>query len=223
MYRNPIETTDERRRKDSAERKECRKCKNSDDAMNSKEDLESWAFKTFREKAVADICSICFEDKPNIVTLCCGKSVHITCMIKWMSKKESCHHCRADMSSPPTPISHTPISYTPIHNDGESNWRMDSSTDSLSSYSLPRSARPTPISHTPASYSPTSSTRTMYYSDSDSDNDSTNGAVTNPELVWNRSTTYNSSFTLEERLGVFETFPSNSPPISRRHINRFRF
>jgi len=73
-------------------------CSVSVDPINLNEYQESRAIKKFRENALAfETCTICFEENPNIATLCCGKVVHIACMVKWLNTKESCHQCRANM------------------------------------------------------------------------------------------------------------------------------
>lgn len=60
------------------------------------------AFNKFRKNTAADTCSICFEEKPDMATLCCGKLVHIKCMRRWLRRTKSCHQCRGDMSRNPT-------------------------------------------------------------------------------------------------------------------------
>jgi len=75
--------------------------------MNSDKEQEFRAcFKRFRENVAADSCPICCEEKPNVITVCCGKGVCITCMATWLSKKESCPQCRAQISF--NPISSSP-------------------------------------------------------------------------------------------------------------------
>ena len=60
------------------------------------------AFNKFRKNTAADTWSICFEEKPDMATLCCGKLVHIKCMRRWLRRTKSCHQCRGDMSRNPT-------------------------------------------------------------------------------------------------------------------------
>jgi len=75
--------------------------------MNSDKEQEFRAcFKRFRENVAADSCPICCEEKPNIITVCCGKGACITCMATWLSKKESCPQCRAQISF--NPVSSNP-------------------------------------------------------------------------------------------------------------------
>jgi fido (protein-threonine AMPylation protein) len=59
------------------------------------------AARAFRERAASGTCFICFDDNPNIATLCCGKAVHLNCMAEWLSSKNSCPQCRAGL--PPLP------------------------------------------------------------------------------------------------------------------------
>jgi len=89
-------------------------CSVSVDPINLNEYQESRAIKKFREDALAfETCTICFEENPNIATLCCGKVVHIACMVKWLNTKESCHQCRANIplcsTSSFTPKTHTTL------------------------------------------------------------------------------------------------------------------
>ena len=50
-----------------------------------------------REKAAEGTCLICFEEKPNIATLCCGKAVHLNCIAEWLGGNNSCPACRTEM------------------------------------------------------------------------------------------------------------------------------
>ena len=51
-----------------------------------------------REKAAAEgTCIICFENQPNIATLCCGKPIHLNCLAEWLKTKSSCPQCRSDI------------------------------------------------------------------------------------------------------------------------------
>ncbi|GKY91637.1 hypothetical protein MPSEU_000135600 [Mayamaea pseudoterrestris] len=58
---------------------------------------EAKAARTFRERAAAGNCLICFDENPNIATLCCGKAVHLNCMAEWLSSKNSFPQCRGDL------------------------------------------------------------------------------------------------------------------------------
>jgi len=61
------------------------------------EEADAKAARRFREKAATGSCIICFDEKPNIATLCCGKAIHLNCMAEWLSTKNTCPQCRADM------------------------------------------------------------------------------------------------------------------------------
>jgi prophage maintenance system killer protein len=65
------------------------------------EQAEARAARTFRERAAASTCLICFDDHPNVATLCCGKAVHMNCMAEWLSANSSCPQCRGVL--PPIP------------------------------------------------------------------------------------------------------------------------
>jgi fido (protein-threonine AMPylation protein) len=65
------------------------------------DEQEAMAARQFREKAAAGTCVICFDDFPNVATLCCGNAVHLNCMAKWLGENNSCPQCRADL--PPLP------------------------------------------------------------------------------------------------------------------------
>lgn len=73
----------------------------SDKRSQTQEDEEAQAARRFRERAAAGSCLICFEENPNIATLCCGKAVHLNCMAEWLSGQSSCPQCRADLPSIP--------------------------------------------------------------------------------------------------------------------------
>lgn len=62
---------------------------------------EDKAARKYRERVATGTCMICYDDNPNIATLCCGKPVHINCMAEWLSNKNSCPQCRADLPSLP--------------------------------------------------------------------------------------------------------------------------
>ena len=61
------------------------------------EEADAKAARRYREKAATGSCIICFDEKPNIATLCCGKAIHLNCMAEWLSTKNTCPQCRADM------------------------------------------------------------------------------------------------------------------------------
>jgi fido (protein-threonine AMPylation protein) len=58
---------------------------------------EAKAARKYRERAAAGTCIICFDDKPNIATLCCGKAVHLNCIAEWLSSQNSCPTCRTEL------------------------------------------------------------------------------------------------------------------------------
>lgn len=72
-----------------------------DNASHVDDDAEARAAKTFRERAAAGNCFICFDGQCNIATLCCGKAVHLNCMAEWLSSGNGCPQCRAELPSLP--------------------------------------------------------------------------------------------------------------------------
>ena len=58
------------------------------------EEAEFRAAKRVRDRERAGTCLICFEDNPNIATLCCGKAVHLNCVAQWISSNTLCPNCR---------------------------------------------------------------------------------------------------------------------------------
>ena len=58
------------------------------------EQAEAKAAKKIRDRERAGTCLICFEDHPNIATLCCGKAVHLNCVAQWISTNATCPNCR---------------------------------------------------------------------------------------------------------------------------------
>ena len=59
------------------------------------EETEARAARSARERAAEGDCIICFSEKPNIATLCCGKAVHLNCIAEWLGSNTSCPQCRA--------------------------------------------------------------------------------------------------------------------------------
>ena len=59
------------------------------------EETEARAARNARERAAESDCIICFSEKPNIATLCCGKAVHLNCIAEWLGSNESCPFCRS--------------------------------------------------------------------------------------------------------------------------------
>jgi hypothetical protein len=65
------------------------------------EEAEARAARMYRERAAKGTCIICFDENPNIATLCCGKAVHLNCIAEWLSANSSCPQCRGDLPSLP--------------------------------------------------------------------------------------------------------------------------
>ena len=61
------------------------------------EEDEARAARNYRQRAAQGNCLICFENNPNIATLCCGKAVHLNCMAEWLSQNNSCPQCRNEL------------------------------------------------------------------------------------------------------------------------------
>jgi len=62
--------------------------------LSQMEHEECKAARRVRERAAAGSCLICFDDNPNIATLCCGKAVHLNCIAEWLSNNMTCPNCR---------------------------------------------------------------------------------------------------------------------------------
>jgi len=67
----------------------------ADKANLVSEETEARAARNARERAAEGDCIICFSEKPNIATLCCGKAVHLNCIAEWLGSNESCPFCRS--------------------------------------------------------------------------------------------------------------------------------
>jgi fido (protein-threonine AMPylation protein) len=65
------------------------------------EAIEDKAARKHRERAASGNCMICYDEKPNIATLCCGKPIHLNCMAEWLSNKNSCPQCRTELPTLP--------------------------------------------------------------------------------------------------------------------------
>lgn len=63
------------------------------------EETDARLLRLAREKAAEGSCIICFESKPNIATLCCGKPIHFNCLAEWLKSNSSCPQCRSNMPS----------------------------------------------------------------------------------------------------------------------------
>jgi hypothetical protein len=70
----------------------------------SHEEAQIQAANLFRQGAAASTCLICFDDAPNVATLCCGKAVHFNCLAEWLLAKSSCPNCRGDLPALPQRI-----------------------------------------------------------------------------------------------------------------------
>ena len=78
-------------------------------ASLASEEAEARAARAAREKAAVSDCIICFSEKPNIATLCCGKAVHLNCIAEWLGSNESCPVCRRTMPKLETTKTKRPI------------------------------------------------------------------------------------------------------------------
>lgn len=63
------------------------------------EEEEAAIARRYRENAAKGTCLICFDDHPNIATLCCGRAVHLNCLVEWLSTKSTCPICRGGLPS----------------------------------------------------------------------------------------------------------------------------
>ena len=63
----------------------------SKDVEAKREDIIT---RNYRERAAFGQCVICFDDNPNIATLCCGQAVHLNCLADWLSQHQTCVVCR---------------------------------------------------------------------------------------------------------------------------------
>jgi fido (protein-threonine AMPylation protein) len=52
-----------------------------------------------RERAAQGTCLICFDERPNIATLCCGKAMHLNCIAEWLGNNGNCPVCRSELPS----------------------------------------------------------------------------------------------------------------------------
>jgi len=73
-------------------------------SLLASEETDARLVRLAREKAAEGSCIICFEDKPNIATLCCGKPIHFNCLAEWLKSNSTCPQCRSDL--PPLSIGH---------------------------------------------------------------------------------------------------------------------
>mmetsp|Transcript_116657 Transcript_116657/g.238631 ORF Transcript_116657/g.238631 Transcript_116657/m.238631 type:complete len:491 (+) Transcript_116657:153-1625(+) len=68
-------------------------------SLLASEETDARLVRLAREKAAEGSCIICFEDKPNIATLCCGKPVHFNCLAEWLRSHSTCPQCRSNLPS----------------------------------------------------------------------------------------------------------------------------
>ena len=85
-------------------------------SAKASEEEEFKAAKRFRERQAQGSCLICFDEKPNIATLCCGKAVHMNCMAQWLSSKNSCPQCRAELPELPQSQQHAALDISEAEN-----------------------------------------------------------------------------------------------------------
>ena len=79
-----------------------------DKQLSQMEHEEAKAARRVRERAAAGSCLICFDDNPNIATLCCGKAVHLNCIAEWLSNNTTCPNCRGTLPKVPArPVRNT--------------------------------------------------------------------------------------------------------------------
>jgi fido (protein-threonine AMPylation protein) len=76
----------------------------ADKMLSCSEHQQTRAARTFRERAASGTCQICFENEPNIATLCCGNAVHMNCIARWLSNNSSCPQCRSVIPQLPRSI-----------------------------------------------------------------------------------------------------------------------
>jgi Ring finger domain len=72
------------------------------------EEMEAVIARKHREEAAKGTCIICFDDSPNIATLCCGKAVHLNCVAEWLASNTTCPNCRATMPTLTPRLQRTP-------------------------------------------------------------------------------------------------------------------
>jgi fido (protein-threonine AMPylation protein) len=89
------------------------------------EEAHHQAAREFRERAAQGTCLICFDDAPNITTLCCGKAVHLNCMAEWLASKTSCPNCRGEFPPLPHRIGRQPV----VEEDNDEDENTTSASD----------------------------------------------------------------------------------------------
>jgi fido (protein-threonine AMPylation protein) len=91
-----------------------------DKQLASQEEAQHRAAKLMRERAASGTCLICFDNSPNVATLCCGKAVHLNCLAEWLFTKNSCPNCRGELPALPPHILHKPNGEGNDDDDGSS-------------------------------------------------------------------------------------------------------
>jgi fido (protein-threonine AMPylation protein) len=77
------------------------------------EEAELQAAKRVRDRERTGTCLICFDENPNIATLCCGKAVHLNCVATWFSSASSpaCPACRQSFPALPSSVRAPPTDF----------------------------------------------------------------------------------------------------------------
>ena len=88
------------------------------------EAAEDRAARRARERSAQGTCIICFDEKPNIATLCCGKAVHLNCIAEWLSNNNTCPVCRGEI-----PSINRRVLHATTNNDNQNTDTTDSSED----------------------------------------------------------------------------------------------
>jgi len=165
------------------EKKSCHQCRTK---IQFRPNLPIRYKKGFPEKPSSDTCSICLEETSNMAILCCGAAVHISCMTRRLTKKKSCHQCRAKIPFRPTPPNPTAavaayvLPHTPhfLRNGGYNTTEQNHSQPRITDWDPDRPTPPSPtaavaayvLPHTPHFWDPDDwdsdlPWRTMYNSD----------------------------------------------------------
>ena len=103
------------------------------------DEQEARAARRFREKAAAGTCLICFDDNPNVATLCCGKAVHLNCIAQWLSSRNSCPQCRTELPSLPQRVAAPPVEAAEQETEDTTDWdgmQSDTTTDDYEHFAV---------------------------------------------------------------------------------------
>jgi len=79
------------------------KSKGSTSVVNSSN--KKTVLQEFRSKLSHESCVICWEENPNIATLCCASPVHLKCLNEWTRRNPSCMVCRSNLLPPSSIVS----------------------------------------------------------------------------------------------------------------------